>query len=326
MKAVLSTHPGGPDALELAEIEAPVAGPGEVVVDVRAASLNFFDTLIINDRYQYRPQRPFSPCGEFAGTVVAVGARVDEFKVGDRIAAYIKWGAAREQIAIPATQAVRLPDGVEFDVAATTFITYGTTLHALKDRAKLKAGETLCVLGAAGGAGQSAVELGHLMGARVIACASSEEKCAFARANGAAETINTSTEDLKERLKDLTVGAGVDVVYDAVGGDLTEPAVRATGWGGRYLVVGFAAGNIPKLPLNLVLLKGIDVLGVFWGRWIEIDPEGHRRNTEEILDHVAAGRLKPHIHARLPLERIGEAMAMIADRKVLGKIVIAPGP
>ncbi len=324
MKAILSRAPGGPRDLDLADLPDPVPGPGEVVVAVEAASLNFFDTLIIADRYQYRPERPFSPAGEFAGRVAAIGEGVTGLAAGDRVAAYVKWGAARERIALPASACVRVPEGVASDVAATTFITYGTTLHALQDRARLVAGETLVVLGASGGAGQSAVELGKAMGARVIACASSAEKCAFARSTGADETIDTSAEDLKERIKALTGGAGADVVYDAVGGEQTEPAVRATGWGGRYLVVGFAAGDIPKLPLNLVLLKGIDVLGVFWGRWQEIDPDGHRANTATILELVAKGRLKPHIHARYPLERAAEALEEIAGRKVMGKVVLTP--
>ncbi|MBH0237303.1 NADPH:quinone oxidoreductase family protein [Methylobrevis albus] len=324
MRAILSTEPGGPESLTLAEIAVPEPGPGEVAVAMEAAALNFFDTLIIRDRYQYRPERPFSPAGEFAGRIIAVGDGVEGFSVGDRVAAYVKWGAAREVVVAPASACVRVPDGVPAAIAATLFITYGTTLHALKDRARLRPGETLCVLGASGGAGLSAIELGKLLGARVIACASSAEKCAFARAAGADETIDTTDGDLKQRLKDLTGGAGVDVVYDAVGGDLTEPAVRATGWGGRYLVVGFAGGDIPKLPLNLVLLKGIDVLGVFWGRWLELDPEAHRANTAEILGHVAAGRLQPHIHATYPLAGIAAALNEIAARKVMGKVVLVP--
>ncbi len=236
----------------------------------------------------------------------------------------MKCGAAREKVLVRAEDLIRIPDGVSFDVAAGLAVTYGTTLHAYRDRADLKPGETVAVLGASGGVGQAAVEVATIMGAKVIACASSEEKLAFARSLGADLTIDYSREPLKERLKELTNGKGVDVVYDPVGGDHTEKALRATGWEGRFLVIGFAAGDIPRIPLNIVMLKGVDVLGVFWGAAIERDPEGHRKNMTQLLEWVQEGRLKPHIHAVYPLEEIDTALEEIAARKVRGKVILRP--
>ena len=324
MKACLCTSLDAGSKLEIAELPDPVAGPGEVVVNVKACALNFFDTLIIRGRYQYKPDLPFSPSAEGAGVVESVGEGVEGFKPGDRVMAYICWGAAREKIIVPQNLLVPIPDEVSFDVAAGLSVTYGTTLHAFKDRADLKPGETVAVLGASGGVGQAAVEIATIMGADVIACASSQEKLEFAKSLGARKTIDYSTQSLKDSLKDLTVGKGVNVVYDPVGGELAEQAIRATAWEGRFLVIGFAAGDIPKIPLNLPLLKGCDIRGVFWGAAVERDPDGHRANMAQLLEWVKDGKLKPHIHATYPLEQISEALEEIAARRVFGKVIVHP--
>ena len=324
MKALLCTHYGAPDDLELADIADPAPGPGEAVVRIQAAALNFFDTLIIAGKYQTKPAMPFSPSAEFSGMVESLGAGVTTFKPGDRVLGYSGYGAARQRIAIKIERLVKIPDALDFDRAAGLCVTYGTTLHALKDRARLKGGETLAVLGASGGVGLAAIELGKTMGARVIACASSAEKIAFARQHGADDGIDYGKDDLKEALRRVTQGRGADVIYDPVGGAYAEAALRSIAWLGRYLVIGFAAGEIPKLPLNLVLLKGCDVLGVFWGSWIERDPAGHRANTEQLLAWCAAGKLSSHVHAVYPLERAATALNAIAARQVMGKIILRP--
>ena len=293
------------------------------MVKVAAAGLNFFDTLIIAGKYQVKPPLPFSPAAEFAGTVEAVGANVTALAPGDRVLGYATYGAARERIAIGADKLMKLPAGLDFDRAAGLTITYGTSYYALKDRAALKAGETLAVLGASGGVGLAAVELGHAMGARVIACASSDDKLAFARQHGADETVNYAAEDLRDALRRLAPD-GVDVVYDPVGGAYAEPALRSLAWEGRFLVIGFAAGEIPKLPLNLVLLKSCDVRGVFWGAWIARDPEGHRANMAQLLAWCADGKLSSHIHAVYPLAEAPQALKDIAARKVMGKVLLRP--
>lgn len=324
MKAVLCSRPGGPDDLTLSEIPEPIAGPGEAVVGVKAAALNFFDTLIIADKYQLKPPKPFSPAAEFAGVVESLGPGATEFKVGDRVLAYAGYGAARERVAIAAEKLVKIPDALDFDRAAGLCVTYGTTLHALKDRAALKSDETLAVLGASGGVGLAAIELGKLMGARVIACASSDEKIIFCKKHGADEGINYAAEDLKEALRRITQGRGADIIYDPVGGAYAEAALRSIAWEGRFLVVGFAAGEIPKLPLNLVLLKGCDVLGVFWGSFIERDKEGHRANTAQLVNWCAEGKLSSHVHAVYPLAETAKALKDIAARKVMGKVILRP--
>lgn len=324
MKALLCTRICTPDELELADIAEPTPGPGEAVVRVRAAALNFFDTLIIAGKYQTKPPFPFSPAAEFAGEVESLGANVTGLKAGDRVLGYSGYGAARECIAIKAERLIKIPDGIDFDLAAGLCITYGTTLHALKDRARLKSDETLAVLGASGGAGLAAVEIGKIVGARVIACASSPEKIAFALGHGADVGIDYSKDDLKEALRRATGARGVDVIYDPVGGAYAEPALRSIAWQGRYLVIGFAAGEIPKLPLNLVLLKGCDVLGVFWGSWIERDPAGHRANMTAILDWCAQGKLSSHVHAVYPLAEAPAALKAIAARQVMGKAILRP--
>ncbi len=324
MKALLCTHYGTPDDLTLADIPDPAAQAGEAVVRIEAAALNFFDTLIIANKYQTKPQLPFSPAAEFAGTIESLGAGVTDFAVGDRVVACSGYGAARERIAISAGRLIKIPDGLDADRAAGICVTYGTTLYALKDRAELKDGETLVVLGASGGVGLAAVELGKLMRARVIACASSAEKIAFARKHGADDGIDYSSEDLKEALRRLTGGRGADVIYDPVGGALAESALRSIAWQGRFLVIGFAAGDITKLPLNLVLLKGCDVLGVFWGSWIERDSAGHRANTAQLLAWCAEGKLSSHVHAVYPLAEGAAALKALAARKVMGKIILKP--
>jgi NADPH:quinone reductase len=324
MKAVLCTHFGGPDELELADITPPQPAPGEAVVRVAAAALNFFDTLIIAGKYQNKPPFPFSPAAEFAGIVERVGSGVTDIASGDRVMGYMGSGAAREAVAIPAQQLVKLPDDLDFERAAGLTVTYGTTLYALRERAALKAGETLVVLGASGGTGLAAVELGKMLGARVIACASSDEKLDFARAHGADATVNYATDNLREALKKLGGEYGVDVVYDPVGGAYAEPALRSLGWLGRYLVVGFAAGEIPKIPLNLALLKSCDIRGVLWGAWIKREPMVQRALMTDIVRWCGEGKLSAHVHAVYPLEQTAAAIKAIADRKPMGKIVLRP--
>jgi NADPH2:quinone reductase len=324
MKAVLCTHFGPPAELELADVAPPQAAAGEAVVRVKAAALNFFDSLIVAGKYQQKPPFPFSPVAEFAGVVESVGAGVTEVAPGDHVMTFMGWGAAREAIAVPAKQLVKLPESLDFERAAGLSITYGTSLYALRERAQLKPGETLAVLGASGGAGLACVELGKLMGARVIACASSDEKLAFARAHGADETVNYTSEDLRDGLKRLGGEHGIDVVYDPVGGHYAEPAVRSLAWQGRYLVVGFTAGEIPKLPLNLVLLKGCDIRGVFWGSWSKREPQAQHALLTDVVRWAAADKLSAHVHAVFPLTEIATAMKLISDRKVMGKIVLRP--
>jgi NADPH2:quinone reductase len=324
MKALLCETHGPAESLVIRELPEPVPGPDEIVVTVKAAALNFFDTLIIQDRYQTKPALPFSPAGECAGTISAVGSEVEGWRVGDRVAAWLGHGGAREKVAVPARAVVRVPDTLDDAQAAGLFVTYGTAMHGLIQRAGLKAGETLAILGASGGAGLAAVEIGALLGAHVIACASSPEKLALASEHGAQEELNYSTEDVKAGLRRLTEGRGVDVLYDTVGGELAEPALRAMAWEGRYLVIGFAGGSIPKIPLNLLLLKGCDLRGVFWGEFVTREPAAHRRNMERLLEWAAASRISAHVHATFPLERAAEAFALIGDRKAQGKIVLTP--
>jgi NADPH2:quinone reductase len=324
MKAILCTRLGSPDDLELREIPDPVAGPGEVVVRIAAAALNFLDTLIVAGRYQTKPDLPFSPAAEFAGVVEAVGPEVAWPKVGDRVMGYVGHGCAREKIAVAADHLAGLPPGLAFERAAGLTVTYGTSYHALRDRARLRPGETLAVLGAAGGAGLAAVELGKQMGARVIACASADGKLAFARAHGADETVNYAQEDLREALRRLSGGHGVDVIYDPVGGPFTEAALRSIAWQGRYLVVGFAAGEIPRLPLNLVLLKGCDVLGVFWGAWTRREPAAYRNLMADVVRWCAEGKLSGQVHRSYPLAETPAAIRAIANREAMGKVVVCP--
>lgn len=322
MKALICPSFGPVENLKVTDVEPPVAGPGEAVVSVAYAALNFFDTLIIQGKYQLKPGPPFSPAGEFSGRIVALGPGVEGFRVGDRVMGSMGYGAAREEIAIAASRLARAPDGLSLDKAAGLSITYGTTLHALRQRGEMKPGETLVVLGASGGVGLAAVEIGAAMGARVIACASSDEKLAFARRFGATETINYASEDLRVRLKMLTGGKGADVVYDPVGGALTEAALRSLAWKGRLLVIGFASGEIPRPPLNLTLLKGCDIRGVYWGEFVQREPELHRENLSQLLEWAESGRISVHIHAKYRIEEHQKAFEAIAKRQTLGKTLI----
>ena len=322
MKALLSKEPGPPSTLVIEDIEAPVAKKGEVLVRVTIAALNFFDCLIIEDKYQFKPPRPFSIAAEMSGIVESVGEGVTGFKAGDRVCGYVQGGTARELITVPEFALSHIPEGVTDEQAACIMVTYGTSYHGIKDRGELKPGETLAVLGASGGVGQAAVELGKIMGARVIACASSDDKLEFAKQCGADEGINYSTEDLKDRLKKLTGGNGVDVLYDPVGGDFSEAGFRAMAWGGRFLVIGFAAGPIPKIPLNLPLLKGADIRGVFWGAFTMREPAANRQNIDDLLGWLADGTLKPHVDSVFPLEEGAAALEKIAARDVKGKVLL----
>jgi NADPH:quinone reductase len=315
---------GGPQALRLEEVASPAPGPDDVLIKVTAVGLNFFDTLLLRNKYQMSPPLPFSPGAEIAGTVEALGGNVQEFRLGQRVAAFIGGNGCREQVVTKAKNVVPVPEGVSDEVAAGITITYGTALHGLQDRGVLKAGETVAVLGAAGGAGVAAIEIAKLMGARVIAVASSGEKLAFAREHGADEGINYEAEDLKTRLKQLTAPKGVDVLYDPVGGSYAEPALRAMAWEGRYLVLGFASGTIPRIPLNLVMLKGCAILGVFWTAFVERYPEKHRANMLKLLDWCAEGRITPHIHASYALIETATALSLIEGRKVTGKVIVNP--
>lgn len=324
MKAAMCRQFGGPEVITIEEIEEPAAGKGEVVLRVEAAALNFFDTLMIRNKYQFKPPMPFSPAAEVAGVIESVGHGVTGAKPGDRVLANVRWNGAREKTATDAANLTPIPDSVPFEVAAGLTITYGTAMHGLADRAHVQAGDTVAVLGASGGAGLAAVEIAALMGAQVIACASSADKLALCRAHGAHETINYAEEDLKQRLRDLTEGQGADVVYDCVGGDYAEPAFRSTAWEGRYLVVGFAAGEIPRMPLNLALLKGASLVGVFWGEFVRRNPQKNSANIAQVVDWVAEGRLKPHIHEVYPLARTREALEAIDTRQAKGKVIIAP--
>jgi len=322
MKAALCKSLDGPEGLVIAEVPEPVAGPGQAVIAVKAVGLNFADTLITRGKYQLKPDLPFSPGMEVSGVVGAVGSGVSHVSPGDKVLAYTSWNGAAEKIAVEAASIVPVPEAVPFEVAAGLSVTYGTAIHGLKDRGRLVGGETVVVTGAAGGAGQAAVEIAHLLGSRVIAVASSEEKLETARHAGADEAILYPPSDLKDAVRALTNGKGADVVYDCIGGDAAEPLVRALAWRGRFLVVGFAAGEIPKLPLNLLLVKGAEAVGVFWGESVRRNPDAHRADMEQLLGWVADGRLKPRIHGLYPLAAIGKALAVIENRQAQGKVVV----
>jgi len=324
MRAVRIHELTGPSALRVDEVPDLTATSGQVLIEVRAAGVNFPDLLQTRGLYQFKPTPPFSPGGEAAGIVKAVGTGVTSVQVGDRVAATMIAGGYAEQVVVPELACVKLPDAISFEIGAVTLLTYATTYHALLDRAALQPKETLLVLGAAGGVGIAAVELGTLMGARVIAAASSGDKLAFCRAHGATDTIDYSTEDLKDRLKALTKGNGADVIFDPVGGALAEPALRGIAWQGRYLVVGFAAGDIPKIPLNLVLLKGCQIVGVFWGSFAMRDPAKNRAHCDQLFSWVADGKLSPAIDAALPFTEAAEALGRLERRQVKGKLVLVP--
>ncbi|MBX9745852.1 MAG: NADPH:quinone oxidoreductase family protein [Hyphomonadaceae bacterium] len=328
MKALLSTQIGPPEALEYADAPDPVAGEGEVVIAVKAAGVNFPDALIIEDKYQFRPERPFSPGGEVAGVVESVGPGVTGVKVGQRVIGSSGWGGYAEKIKLPAQRTMPIPDAMPFDEASAFILTYGTSYYALKDRGALKEGETLLVLGAAGGVGVAAIELAKAMGARVIGAVSSEEKAAFAKEAGADGTViyppgafaKEQSKALAESFKSATSG-GADVVYDAVGGDYCEPALRAMNWNGRYLVIGFPAG-IPTPPLNLTLLKSSSIVGVFWGASVAREPKLHEGNVRDLFKLYSEGKIKPRISARYPLKEGGKAIRALMDRKATGKLVV----
>ena len=323
MRAVRVHELTGPAALRVDDVAPPAPGAGQILIDVRAAGVNFPDVLLTYGKYQFKPAPPFSPGGEVAGVVSAVGSGVTTVKVGDRVATTLLYGGFAEQVVAPELGAIKLPDAVGWEAGAATLLTYATTYHALVDRAALRSGETLLVLGAAGGVGIAAVELGALLGARVIAAASSPAKLAFCREHGARETIDYSAGDLKEQIKALAKD-GVDVVYDPVGGALAEPALRGIGWPGRSLVSGFASGEIPKIPLNLVLLKGCAIVGVFWGSFAMRAPAANRAHCEQLFRWVAEGKLRPAIDATLPMSQAQDALARIERREVKGKLVLVP--
>lgn len=324
MKAILCSQFCEPDDLVFADIDDPVAGDGQVVIAIKAAALNFFDILMIQGKYQVKPPFPFSPAAEVAGVIESIGSGVTGLKVGDRVVASVGHNGAREKIAVPAASAVKIPDNLDFDRAAGVIITYGTALHALEDRASPKPGETLAVLGAAGGTGLAACELGKLLGLKVIACASSDEKLEFAKKHGADIGLNYATEDLKEGLKRLTDGKGVDIIFDPVGGKFAEAALRAIAWEGRFLVIGFAAGDIPKMPLNLALLKGCDIRGVFWGAWVRQNPEKNRANLEKLVKWAAEGKISSHVDRTFPLAKTADALKVLAGRQAMGKVILHP--
>ena len=325
MKAVVCKQYGPPESLVVEELPSPRPGRGEAVVSVRAASLNFPDVLIIQNKYQFKPPLPFSPGSELAGVVKELGEGVSGLRPGDRVMAFTTYGAFAEEVKLEAARLVPIPAGMEFTSAAAFLLTYGTSDHALRDRGALQAGETLLVLGAAGGVGLAAIEIGKALGARVIACASSEDKLAVCRSHGADATIDYAKEDLRERVKALTDARGPDVVYDAVGGPYTEPAFRSIAWRGRLLVVGFAAGEIPKLPLNLALLKGASVVGVFWGDFARREPKRFAESLAQLGRWFGEGKLRPHVSRTFPLEQAAEALKLMAARQVKGKVVLTVG-
>ena len=325
MKAVLCKQYGPPESLTFEEVASPHAGSGEVVVSVKAASVNFPDVLIIQNKYQFKPPLPFSPGSELAGVVKEVGEGVSGWKPGDKAIAFTTYGAFAEEVKTEASRLVALPQGMDFATGAAFLLTYGTSDHALRDRAGLKAGETLLVLGAAGGVGLAAIEIGKALGARVIACASSDDKLEVCRSHGADATINYATEDLRERVKALTEGRGVDVIYDPVGGTYSESAFRSIAWRGRMLVVGFAAGEIPKLPLNLALLKGAAVVGVFWGDFARREPQHFAESVRQLASWYREGKLRPHVSQTMPLEQAAQALSLMASRQVKGKLVLTVG-
>lgn len=325
MKAVLCREFAPYAGLKVEEVDDPVAGEGQVVVDVKAAGVNFPDILLVEGKYQMKPPLPFIPGGECAGVISSVGKGVTGFKEGDRVIAATMLNAFAEKVSAHASAIAPMPASMPFEEGAALITTYATTIHALKQRAELKSGETLLVLGAGGGVGTAAVQLGKAMGARVIAAARGADKLDAARQAGADEVIDYDAEDLKARCKELTEGRGVDVVYDAVGGSYSEPAMRAMGWGGRFLVVGFAAGDIPKMPLNLALLNSRDIRGVFWGAWAARDPKGNGANMAELFALYEQGKIKPMVSHAFPLNEATKAFDALMNREVRGKAVLVTG-
>lgn len=325
MRAVRVHELIGPSGVRLDEgLPSPKVGSSDVCIQVRAAGINFPDVLLSYGKYQFKPTPPFSPGGEVAGVVQAVGDSVKSVRVGDRVASTMIHGGLAEEVVVDEAAVMRLPDSVGFEAGAGTLLTHGTTMHALVDRAQIKSGETLLVLGAAGGVGTAAIDLGKKLGVRVIAAASTDAKLAYCKARGADEVICYGREDLKQRVKTLTDGRGVDVVYDAIGGDLAEQALRATAWQGRYLVVGFASGTIPKIPLNLVLLKGCSIVGVFWGQFAMTDTAKNRANTQQVLAWIADGSLPSTVQEVARFADAADVLGRMERREIVGKVVLTP--
>lgn len=324
MKAALVKSLDGPAAIVIQQLDDPLPGQGEVVVDVAAAGLNFMDTLITRGKYQVKPALPFSPASEIAGTISSVGPGVTDFKVGDRVSAYTGFGGARERVVVDANRLVRIPDAVSLELASTLNVTYGTALYALRTRLEIRAGARVAVLGASGGAGLAAVEVAKSLGAEVIAVASSADKLAVCARHGAAQLIDYTTGDLKQALRDITDGDGPDVVYDCVGGDHLQAALRALKVGGNYVVIGFAAGDIPQIPANVVLLKDCNVVGIHWGAWVDSDPGPHADNVAVLYRWIADGDMEPRAPELRPLDEIAGAIEDIAARRVVGKLAVAP--
>jgi NADPH2:quinone reductase len=324
MKALICSQYGPPENLSVQDLPDPQLAPGEVLVRVRAAGVNFPDALIVQNLYQFKPTPPFSPGGEAAGEVLAVGAGVSRFKAGDKVIALTIWGGFAEQIVAKQEQLIPMPPGLSFEVAGSLLLTYGTCIHALRDRAGLQPGQTVLVLGAAGGIGIATIELAKALGARVIAAASSAEKLATCRAKGADEVINYREQNLREEIKRITAGKGVDVVLDPVGGDYAEQALRSMAWRGRYLVVGFTDGQIPRLPLNLVLLKGCAIVGVFWGDFIAREPQAAQTDLQDLVAMLGQGLIKPLISGRYSLQDAPKAILELSQRRAQGKLIVLP--
>lgn len=322
MRAVRCKAFGPPESLCVEELPSPSPGPGEIVVSVKAAGVNFVDVLIVRNKYQLRPELPFSPGTELAGIVKEAASDVTHLLPGDAVFGFTVYGAFVEELKAPAARFLPIPRGMGFDVAAAILVAYGSAYHALRDRARLAAGETLLVLGASGGAGLAAIEIGKALGARVIACASTEEKLAACRAHGADGTIDYAADNLRDAVRAAAGGHGVDVAFDPVGGPYTEQVLRCMAWGGRLLIVGFASGSIPSIPMNLPLLKGCSIAGVFWGEFTERDPAAYAESMEQIGEWYRAGRLRPHISLRLPLEQAAQALRRMEDRQLTGKAVL----
>jgi len=323
MRAVLCKELGMPESLVLEEVPGLIPGPGQVLISVQACGVNFPDTLIIQGKYQFKPDLPFSPGGEISGVVKQVGSGVDSLKIGDRVIAFSTWGGFAEELVVDQNRTVIISDKMDYERASAFVLTYGTSYHALKDRAHLREGETLLVLGASGGVGLAAIQLGKAMGATVIAAASNPEKLSACQENGADYVINYAQDDLRQSVKEITKGRGVDVIYDPVGGSFSEKALRDMSWGGRFLVVGFAAGEIPKVPLNIPLLKGCSVVGVFWGEFTKREPDLNKQNNQELMDLFDQGKISPHIHRVYPLEKASEALNELLQKRVIGKVVLS---
>lgn len=324
MRALIAENFKGLEGLAIRDIESRTLREGEIRIKTLSAGLNFFDTLIIENKYQVKPDLPFSPSAEFCGIVTEINAKCD-LEIGQRVAGYVTYGACREELILSPDKVVKVPEGVSNEQAAGVLVTYGTTLYALKNRAQLQQGESLLITGASGGVGLAAIELGKILGAHIIAAASNEEKLQICKDHGADTLLNYNGlkgKDLKDKVKTMTMGKGVDVIYDAVGADLAEPLIRASAWNGRYLVIGFAGGYIPQIPLNLALLKNMSMIGVFWGAFTEREPLEHQENMRQLLDLVARGQLKVHIGQRFSLNDAIKAITMLKERKAVGKLII----